>query len=76
MSDVMQEFLHLNGLDHPQLLGRRQQLLSTAPDARGLSDEALQELLVIARILRKRAIAPAAKATSSRRAAAPSLDAL
>lgn len=76
MSDVMQEFTHLQGLDHVQLLARRQQLISARPDPKLLTDEALQELVAISRILRKRAIAPAAKSTSSRRAAAPSLDAL
>lgn len=75
MSDVMQEFTHLQGLDHTALLSRRQTILSASPDMKQLSDEALQELVAIARILRKRATAPTAK-PSSRRAAAPSLDAL
>jgi hypothetical protein len=55
MTDVMDEFTHLNQMSQVQLFERRTQLVGSAPngDYRQLSDEALQELVAIHRILRR-----------------------
>lgn len=55
MTDVMDEFKHLDSLSQVQLFERRTQLVGSAPngDYRQLSDEALQELVAIHRILRR-----------------------
>lgn len=74
MTDVMDEFPHLNDKTLPELHARYQTLKGEGPSQQ-LSDEVLKELLAISRVLRKRAAAPTAK-TSSKKAAAPTLDAL
>lgn len=78
MSDVMTLFPHLAGYDQTQLFQRRVAILAEAPagDMKQLSDEALQELMAIARHLRKKAAPPSATKSSNKRAVAPSLDAL
>lgn len=74
MPDVMDDFsAKLEGKTLGELHSRRQELIGGGPTA-SLSDETLQELLAIARILRKRSSAPVAK--KSAKTAAPSLDAL
>lgn len=77
MSDVMSEFPHLQDKTLGELHQRYQYLKEgprTGPN-NGLSDEVLQELIAISRVLRKRSSAPQPKA-ASKKAAAPSLDAL
>lgn len=76
MPNIMIDYEHLNSWDEPKLLGRQQDLKSAAANGNfsSLSDETLQELLAISRVLRKRTTAP--KAASSKRAPAPSLDSL
>lgn len=78
MPDIMKDYEHLNTYDDNRLFTRQSELKGSAPAGNFslLSDEALQELLAIARVLRRRTTAPTAKSTSSKRAAAPSLDAL
>lgn len=78
MPDIMIDYAHLNSWDENKLFNRQSELKgSVAPGDFGrLSDEALQELLAIARVLRKRTTSPSAKISSGKRAPAPSLDAL
>lgn len=68
MPNIMTDYEHLNSWDEPKLLQRQQTLKGGAPDGNWnqLSDEALQELLAIGRILRKRTTAPKAAASSKR----------
>jgi hypothetical protein len=76
MSDIMHEFPHLAAKTLGELHHRYQQLKEgpkTGPN-NGLSDDVLQELIAISRVLRKRSSAPVAK--TSKKAAAPTLDAL
>lgn len=76
MSDIMTEFPHLATKTLGEL-HQRYQILKDGPRTgpnNGLSDDVLQELIAIYRVLRKRSSAPAAKV--SKKAAAPSLDAL
>ena len=75
MPNVMIDYDHLNSWDEPRLLARQQLLKESAPITE-LSDEALQELLAIMRVLRRRTVAPTARSTSTKRAPAPSLDSL
>lgn len=78
MPDIMKDYDHLNTWDEPKLFARQQELkgsLKPGETFADLSDEYLQELLAINRVLRKRTTAPTAK-PSSKRAPAPSLDAL
>lgn len=55
MTDVMDAFKHLDSMTQLQLFERRSALVGSAPngDYRQLSDETLQELVAIHRILRK-----------------------
>ena len=55
MTDVMDNFKHLNDMSQLQLFERRSSLVGSAPngDYRQLADEVLQELVAIHRILRK-----------------------
>lgn len=75
MPDLMKDFEHLKALETTALMDRRSVLLASESDPRNHSDETLQEMLAIARILRTRTVAPKA-ATGSKRAIAPTLDAL
>ena len=77
MPNVMDAFEHLNNLDTTALFARRQALIGTAPngDFKQLSDEALQELVAIARVLRRKATGPS-KVSNSRRTIVPTLDSL
>jgi len=73
MPDLMKDYEHLKQWETTQLLDRRMAL--NVGDPREFSDETLQELLAIARILRTRTVAPKA-ATGGKKAIAPTLDAL
>jgi hypothetical protein len=55
MTDVMDAFKHLDAMSQIQLFERRSALVGSAPngDYRQLSDEVLQELVAIHRILRR-----------------------
>jgi hypothetical protein len=55
VTDVMDAYKHLESLTQVQLFERRNALIGSAPsgDYRQLSDESLQELIVIVRILRR-----------------------
>lgn len=77
MPDIMKDYEHLNTWDENKLFLRQLELKGSAPNGNfsALSDETLQELLAIGRVLRKRTTAPTAK-SSGKRAPAPSLDAL
>lgn len=62
MSDVMQDYPHLNDLSQPALHQRYQQLKERKHPLTGaIDDDTLKELIVLARILRGRASAPTAK---------------
>lgn len=76
MPNIMTDFEHLKSWDSLKLFARQSELKGLAPngDMRQQSDAALIELLAIARILRTRTSAP--KVASSKKAAAPTLDAL
>ena len=74
MSDIMKDFTHLDTWDDNKLFNRQAELKASA-DLKQLSDDVLQELLAIMRVLRRRTTSPTAKA-SAKRAPAPSLDAL
>lgn len=78
MPDIMKDYEHLNSWDENALFNRQAELRQGfAPSDFGrLPDEALQELLAIGRVLRRRTTAPNAKTPSGKRAPAPSLDAL
>lgn len=71
MPNVVEEFPHLNDLTQDQLYQRRTSLIGSAPqgDYKQLTDDALKELVVIARVLRRRTSAP----TSAGKKVAPSL---
>lgn len=76
MSDVMSEFPHLNDKTLGEL-HQRYQLLKDGPKTGpngGHADEVLQELVAIARVLRKRSSAPTTKAKTAK--AATTLDSL
>jgi hypothetical protein len=62
MVNVVDAFAHLDGLSTVQLFERRAALIGSAPTGNfhELSDEALQELVAIAKYLRKKAV-PATK---------------
>lgn len=77
MPDIMQDFAQLNDLTQEQLFLRRQQIVGNYPDGNyaKMTDENLQELLAIARVLRKRTSAPT-RGSSGRAKVTPSLDAL
>jgi hypothetical protein len=69
----MDAFGHLNTLTDVQLYTRRNELVGSAPngDYRQLTDLALQELVAISRILRRKT-SPASRARKS----VPTLDAI
>jgi hypothetical protein len=77
MPNVMDAFEHLNSLDTTALFARRQALINLAPSGKykDLPDEALQELVAIARVLRRKANGPA-RVAASRKPTIPTLDAL
>lgn len=75
MTDVMDEFPHLNDKTLPELHSRYQALKGDGPSQQ-LSDATLKELLAISRVLRKRSSAPTAKVAVGKKAPPPSLDAL
>lgn len=77
MPNVVEDYPHLNDYTQVQLLQRHTELIGSAPsgDFKQLSDSALMELVVIARVLRKRTSAPHST-TSSRSKVTPTLDAL
>ena len=56
MSNVMDAFAHLDAMTATQLFERRTTLIGTSPqgDYKDLSDEALQELVAISRVLRRK----------------------
>lgn len=76
MPDIMKDFTHLDTWSDDQLFNRQAEIKASVETLSSLSDEALQELLAIARVLRRRTTSPTAKASGKTRAAAPSLDAL
>jgi hypothetical protein len=73
----MDQFEHLNSLTPIQLFERRSNLIGAAPngDFKQLSDEALQELVAIARVLRKKTT-PQTRISGWKKAPPPTLDAL
>lgn len=71
MPDIMEDYKHLDGWDDNKLFGRQSELKNSGLAMKDLSDETLQELLAINRVLRRRAHAPKPKAST--RAAAPTL---
>jgi hypothetical protein len=75
MPDLMKDYEHLKGYETTALMDRRAALLASESDPRKHSDETLQEMLAIARILRTRTVSPKS-ATGNKRAIAPTLDAL
>ena len=77
MPDIMQDFTSLNDLTQEQLFLRRATITGTYPDGNyaKMSEEHLQELLAIARVLRKRTSAPT-RGSTGRAKVTPSLDAL
>lgn len=77
MPNVMDAFEHLNGLTETQLFARRAALISASPngDFKDLSDEVLQELVAIHRILRRKT-SSTPRVSVGRKAIVPSLDIL
>jgi len=79
MTNVMDEYAHLNDMSTTALFDRRSALIGSAPDGnfKLLSDDALRELVAIARILRKK-VSPAAatKVAASRKPLVPSIESL
>jgi hypothetical protein len=79
MSNVMDDFQHLDKMNHTQLFERRTTLIGTAPngDYKQLSDEVLQELVAIHRVLRRKT-SPAGKPAAQRKGAniVPTLDSI
>jgi hypothetical protein len=77
MTNLMDDFAHLNTMTPVQLFERRSALIGAAPngDFKQLTDEALQELVAIARVLRKK-VTPQSRITGGKRAPAPTLDSL
>jgi hypothetical protein len=77
MTNLMDDFKHLNDMSSVQLFERRSTLIGAAPngDFKSLTDEALQELVAIARVLRKK-VTPQSRISGGKRAPAPTLDAL
>jgi hypothetical protein len=73
----MDSYEHLNSWDPVKLFERRSALIGAAPngDFKQLSDEALQELVAIARVLRKKT-SPAARVSGGKKAITPTLDVL
>jgi cytochrome c553 len=78
MTNVMDAFEHLNSLSQSQLFERRTALVGQAPngDYRALSDEALQELVAISRVLRRKTSSTPKPPASRKGNAIPSLDAI
>jgi len=56
MSNVMDDFAHLDSMSQVQLFERRVQLIGLSPTGnyKDLTDEALGELCAIARVLRRK----------------------
>lgn len=77
MTNVMDAFQHLDSMSQTQLFERRTALIGSAPDGdyKQLSDEVLQELVAIHRVLRRKS-SPATKPSVSRKGAnmVPTLD--
>jgi hypothetical protein len=78
MSNVMDEFTHLNDCTAVQLFERRSNLIGQAPDGnfKLLSDDVLRELVAIARILRKKVSPAATRTPAARKPLVPTLDSL
>lgn len=78
MPDIGQDYPHLNDFTQDQLYQRRTELIGAAPsgDFKQLTDAVLMELVVIARVLRKRTSAPRSSSSGSRSKITPTLDAL
>jgi hypothetical protein len=74
----MDDFLHLNDCTPVQLFERRSTLIGQAPDGnfKLLSDDALRELVAIARILRKKVSPTATRTSTPRKPLVPTLDSL
>ena len=77
MTNLMDEFEHLNMLTPLQLYERRGALIGSAPNGnfKELSDEALQELVAIHRVLRRKTVPPG-RISGGKKAPAPTLDSL
>jgi len=77
MSNLMDSFKHLDEMSPAQLFERRANLIGAAPngDYKKLSDEALQELVAIARVLRRKS-SPATSTKSRTKDMVPTLDAI
>jgi hypothetical protein len=77
MTNVMDNFQHLDSMTPTQLFERRTFLIGSAPDGdyKHLSDETLQELVAIHRVLRRKT-SNAAKPSVSRKGTnlVPTLD--
>lgn len=78
MTDVMDEFRHLDGMSQTQLFERRTALIGLAPsgDYKQLTDEALQELVAISRVLRRKTSPTAKPASAKKGGLVPTLDSL
>jgi len=79
MTNVMDDFRHLEGLSQTQLFERRSALIGSAPsgDYKQLSDEVLQELVAIHRVLRRKTSSGTKPAVSRKGAnLVPSLDSI
>ena len=78
MTNVMDSFQHLEGMSQTQLFERRSSLISVAPsgDYKQLTDEVLQELVAIHRVLRRKS--STTKPSVSRKGAnmVPTLDSI
>jgi hypothetical protein len=77
VSNVMDDFRHLETMSPTDLLSRRSTLIGSAPngDYKKLPDETLQELIAIARVLRRKS-SPATSTKSRQKDMVPTLDAI
>jgi len=78
MSNVMDDFAHLDFFTPTQLFERRTELIGMSPSGeyKDLSDLTLQELVAIARVLKRRTSTTKPSVSRKGANAVPSLDAI
>ena len=76
MTNVMDAFVYLDGMTEAQILQRRTAIIGSAPngDYKLLSDEDLQELVAIHRVLRRKTSSGAPRVSRKGSDMVPTLD--
>jgi len=76
MTNVMDAYTYLDGMTEAQILQRRSAIIGSAPngDYKQLSDEDLQELVAIHRVLRRKTSTSVPRASRKGADMVPSLD--